>query len=62
MFIIAYFICVYSIMVSAALMGVEKSNEWSISYFTAYCADTFMFENLSNFLVVSILRYEIILG
>lgn len=43
-------------------MGVDKSNEWSISYFTTYCVDTFMFENMGNFIKVSLLRHEIIKG
>lgn len=43
-------------------MGVDKSNEWSISYFTTFCVDTFMFESIGNFFKIFLLRYEIIRG
>lgn len=42
-------------------MGVDKSNEWSVSYFTTFSVDTFMFESMGNFVKIAMLRKEIIL-
>lgn len=43
-------------------MGVKKSNEWSVSYFTAFSIDTFMIESIGNFVKISLVRKEIIRG
>lgn len=43
-------------------MGVEESNEWSISYFTSYSVDTFMFESFGNFFKIYLLRKELMSG
>lgn len=43
-------------------MGEKKSNDWSVSYFSTYCVDTFMFESIGNFVKISLLRHEIIHG
>lgn len=40
-------------------MGIEKSNEWSVSYFSTYCIDTFMFQTIGNSIKISCLRNEI---
>ena len=32
----------YVILTTAALMGVDQSNQWTVSYLSVYCMDQFM--------------------
>lgn len=43
-------------------MGVEKSNEWSVSYFASFSIDAFMMESLVNFGKLALIKKELIYG
>lgn len=43
-------------------MGVSESNEWSLSYFSAYSIDTFMMQSFINFFKIALLRNELMKG
>lgn len=38
-------------------MGVDKSNEWVISYLSAFCINFFMFEPIKGYFKVILLKY-----
>lgn len=52
----------YFSQVTAALMGNDKSNEWTVSYFLSFSLDAFMVETLLNFLKLSLIRKELLSG
>lgn len=60
--VIVFLLSIYTTIVSAAFMGVDKVNEWTISYFTAFNIDIFIFELWFNFLKLYLIRIEIIKG
>ncbi len=47
--ILLFALCFYMIMVNAALMGLDKSNDWTFSYVTSWLIDTFSIETLISF-------------
>mmetsp|Transcript_13277 Transcript_13277/g.1939 ORF Transcript_13277/g.1939 Transcript_13277/m.1939 type:complete len:118 (+) Transcript_13277:126-479(+) len=61
--IIAYqIIALYTSLATAAVMGVEESNKWVISYIFSFCADSFMIDPLKNCFKISYLRNALISG
>lgn len=43
-------------------MGVEKSNEWTISYFVSFSMDSFMIEMWVNSFKLYLIRQEMMEG
>lgn len=50
---------IYISLTIAAIMGVDKANEWFITYITAFFADMFAFQTMINFIKISLIRREI---
>lgn len=40
-------------------MKIKKANEWSISYFSAFSIDSFVFEPFFSYIQVFLLRYSL---
>jgi hypothetical protein len=49
LFIAINILCIYVSLTIAALMGLEKSTEWTISYVTSFISSFFMIGPITNY-------------
>jgi hypothetical protein len=47
-------VCYYVSFTIAALIGVEKANEWAVNYSTSFSLDFFVFNPLTGYFLVSL--------
>lgn len=59
---INFYLNIINFQTSAALMGVSKSNEWTINYNLSFSLDSFMIETVLNFFKLYMIRQELLAG
>lgn len=54
--------CFFILLTSAAIMGVEDSNEWTLQYLTSFLLDTLAIQFLKNIVIIYIIKYYFLNG
>lgn len=54
-----YILKIHNEKVTSALMGVDKANQWAISYISAFGINTFLIEIIQGYLKVFALKLEL---
>lgn len=59
LYVATFFVSFYIMLVNAAIMGVDESNNWTYSYTISFLTDTFIIEIIGGFVKLNIFNLSI---